>query len=195
MGLLYYFWLSEFTVYFFITRPMNLTPKQQWIQEEILKRLYPWKSLEEAKQEELKFWCKVTNGEWDILSVIYSEETDNFNDDKKKRPKNIEAYIYNIKEQWNPRANWRYATTYYAFQKCIEEDWYEIIWLPPTLPRVMTALWNDYRYQSGEIMWPAGYDFIVGERKLLNDDNTECTLFDQPQDTQDSITALLWRKE
>lgn len=75
-----------------------------------------------------------------------------------------------------------------------------IIWLPPTLDRVLVALWDKYAYFSfySTIVEVIEYDtnrrqssWCSISRKLLNEDGTPCNLFDQDQSVQDALHPLL----
>ena len=72
-------------------------------------------------------------------------------------------------------------------------EWYII-----SLPRVLAALWHPYYYFDDEIKkyydsWIQ--DRIICERKLINEDKTGATLFDQSDETIEAIGKLLWYNE
>lgn len=85
----------------------------------------------------------------------------------------------------------------------------EQIWLPPTLSRVLTALWEDYWYNNHKSMIYETSEIIqdlesnnfdisinkICKRKLLKDDKTEATLFDQDEETQKTIAKLFIQLE
>lgn len=71
----------------------------------------------------------------------------------------------------------------------------KIIWLPPTLSRVLISLGEHYEL----VPWGLD-DMVISNRKtkdnicdwkLLNEDWSDATLFDQSEDTQDAIYNLL----
>jgi len=93
---------------------------------------------------------------------------------------------------WEVRRIWRLTRP----QEATDMSWYDIIWLPPTLSRVLTALWNEYFQYIWMIFcfendddWE--YKQQVCMRKLLNDDGTDATLRDQSQETKDKVAELL----
>lgn len=71
---------------------------------------------------------------------------------------------------------------------------------PPTLSRVLTAFgiefyfWNGIRH-SEKISNNYENRKYICDRKLLNEDNTDCTLFDQSPETQRAMALLLWWKD
>ena len=118
---------------------MILTEKQLATQEAIIKRLYPWVSIDEANEKELEL-CR--------------------------------GLVYNI------------TILYSTMQH-----------MPPTLSRVLTALW-DYCYINLSIysayLWATPEHFC--KRKLLNEDMTDCNLRQQSQETQDAIYNILCKE-
>lgn len=77
-----------------------------------------------------------------------------------------------------------------------QPDEIEVFWLPPTLPRVLDALGDDYYYELYGIQRRVPLYWIETDilRKLLNEDRTDATLRDQSQETQEKIYSLLQNK-
>lgn len=78
----------------------------------------------------------------------------------------------------------------------IDPDHFFVVWLAPTLSRVLKSLWHRYLYYGKTIFEKkrdedGRYEEQVCLRKLLNDDGTDATLRDQSQHTQDVIGELL----
>ena len=104
---------------------MILTEKQLTTQEAIIKRLYPWVSMEEIKEKEFLPWCKVIQYNW----------VDNW-------------FYYTVVE-------WDYLSKWIWLSNKVEEYslwWYtiEIIGLPPTLLLLfrLINIWTNYtRYR------------------------------------------------
>lgn len=75
----------------------------------------------------------------------------------------------------------------------------EIIWLPPSLPRVLNTLkwvWIfAYIWWCIEIYREEWYWNTVYPRKLLNEDWTSCDLRQQSEETQNAIALLLGWKD
>lgn len=143
---------------------MKLTKQQLFVQEKLILASHPWLSLEEAKEKELWYGC--------ILST---------NEQYKREP------VGTIKKIW-----WLNKP-----QECKDMSQYDIIWLPPTLARVLNALggwwslqYEHYPEQKHMIAQTATRTYIT--RKLLNEDWTSCDLWEQSQETQESIALLLW---
>jgi len=166
---------------------MNLTPIQLYCQEKLILASHPWLSLEETKKKEFRFypWCKaVRRKNWytTVLCTVISTRYDM-----------MSAYIH----PYNRRD--------YSPIKISVKDIEQIIWLPPTLPRVLNALGSRYKYAVGwiyhiltrdeDISWRSNVSNIICNRKLLNSDWTDATLRDQSEDTQRSIALLLWWKD
>lgn len=84
--------------------------------------------------------------------------------------------------------------------------------IPPTLSRILTALWENYIYWLGAVYeayyrsrdsyWlELDYDYFqiwkykesnpIFLWKLLNDDWSDATLFDQTQETQDMVYSII----
>ena len=158
---------------------------QTYMQEEILKRLYPWKSLEEVKQEELKFWCK--------LWTDYAEDQELY----------WFTYMWYNEHKEEHHIMFNRTTEQIGNVKDLKDKWIigDIIWLPPTLPRVLQALrW--YLYIRDDLpkvrtlyLSYADNQNREAERKILNEDMTDATLFDQSEETQKAIALLLWYKD
>lgn len=74
-----------------------------------------------------------------------------------------------------------------------------VVWLPPTLPRVLTAFGDQYYYRDWFIVYEykdrTWYWWIPQcERKLLNEDRTPCDLFLQSKETQRAIyDIIVWK--
>lgn len=147
---------------------MKLNQSQIKIQEAIVLRLYEGCTIEQARGKEVLLnWCVVYN--WQELV-----------ESKWLASKSWDNYHYVI---WP----W-YAST------CKNSD---IIWLPPTLPRVLSALGDRYLYGGWSIntyrdpKMKSSRDTVICYRKLLNDDKSDATLRDQSEDTQKAIWKLL----
>ena len=169
---------------------MTITPMMQYIQDCILEAVH-WCSLEEAREKELwKFWCFVKYY-WDSFRW---DEVSNYQVIKKMDDDILFKNIWLSDDINNPS----YRVTYHNFKET-EIESYEIIGLPPTLPRVLTALEDEEPHYYSNISkifidrWNATPIYIP--RKLLNSDWTDATLFDQSQDTITAIWNLLWRKD
>ncbi len=160
---------------------MNLTPKQIATQEAMLLRLYPGKSLQEAKKQEPILWLivSVVEPHWPVYgTIVHYEETKYFTE-------------YTI--VWSDK----------EIEKVMNRNMnnYNIIWLPPTLPRVLDAL-RSHSIRRCDYLWEK-YDCVYIrrsmhwviweniERKLRNDDGTDAILRDQDIQTQDSVSSLL----
>lgn len=148
---------------------MILNNKQLATQEAILKRLYPWVSMEEILGKEY------------ILDncILYS---DSFY--------HIHQYWKNVimkQTEWCIFTKWSYNI--YHSKQIIKS----IIGLPPTLSRVLTAFGKDFWYNYWVIdnMYDGSFRC---ERKLLNEDMTECNLRQQSQETQDAIYNILCKE-
>jgi len=74
---------------------------------------------------------------------------------------------------------------------------WKIIWLPPTLDRVLYCLWSIWLWScfaDWSIMttnWGCRIREYVCDWKLLNEDWSDTNLFDQSEETQDAIYNLL----
>lgn len=162
---------------------MNLTPMQLFSQEKILLALYPWLSIEEAREKEIRLiWCIYFNNKyWERCKLNRYLQHHNY---------------YN----WTP-INQQRILPVLSWEAEMRKRVINIIGLPPTLPRVLEAL-GDYRHiyynwiirktsNLGIARWTTDW---ITQRKLLNDDKTDATLFDQSIETQNRIWELLWRK-
>lgn len=160
---------------------MDLSPRQLFCQDKILLSLYPWLSIQEARAREFWEWCKIIwrkNWYTTVISTVISARYDR-----------IFTYIapYNRRDYSPIRIQ----------NKQIEQ----IIWLPPTLPRVLIVLWKGYFYYDGNIMY-TDYADSCSDRvewtericfwDLINPYRTEATLRDQSEETQTAIALLLW---
>lgn len=154
---------------FSLTIIMTITPMMQYIQDRILEAVH-WCSLEEARKKDLKFWCILLRkfDDWSsFLETLLHFERDTF-------------YLLST--------SWWVTNSYAVYWKPIE-----IIWLPPTLSRVLTALWNEYcMLDYWSIRNKTNAYRKVWDRKHLNEDKSEASLFDQSQDTITAIWVLLW---
>lgn len=170
---------------------MNLTNEQLKIQEEILLRLHPGKSLEEAKEIESNvFWSL-----W--YDSVYRRDVD---------------YKWEKDAYWNSKITakyvltWRWIYTYLWELKRNLNGWHRrpwihiknIIWLPPTLQRVLKALGFDFTYMLWDIVqitsmkWATiNWRRTVCKWNLLKEDCSDATLRDQSIETQDKICELL----
>ena len=159
---------NRFTA-FSLTIIMTITPMMQYIQDRILEAVH-WCTLEEAREKEKVFW-----------SYVYDEE--NW----------LMCILMKLTEYTDVRLkNWDWWT--------IKDDTVSFTGLPPTLPRVLTALGENRIYSRWNICyiwrdWLTTYFTKICKRKLLNEDWTDATLFDQSQDTITAIWNLLWRKD
>lgn len=76
----------------------------------------------------------------------------------------------------------------------------DIIWLPPTLDRVLVALNNAWRwicYKDWDLYTTDGWwreREYIGERKLLNPDWTPCNLREQSEETKNALYSLIAKK-
>lgn len=170
---------------------MTITPMLQFIQDRILEAVH-WCFLEEAREKELwKFWCFVKYY-WDSFRW---DEVSNYQVIKKMDDDILFKNIWLSDDINNPS----YRVTYHNFKET-EIESYEIIWLPPTLSRVLTALWPEFYCWNW--IWHAekisnNYENrkYVCQRELINKDWTDATLFDQTPETQLAIGVLLWWKD
>ncbi len=141
---------------------MQLTTQQLELQEAILKRLYPWVSIEEIRKKENR-------------------------DDAY-----IKVWIFNSKSKTIRN---EYFKVYEIERNLVSRD--GIIWLPPTLPRILTALWDEYFYSCWCIeiyvwadTWDKRYPLHYIKRQLLNEDMTDRNLREQDQETQDILHSI-----
>lgn len=147
---------------------------QQFIQDKILLSVYPWCTLEEAREKELQFWCIVDVDfclrEWFRIGLW--------------------VIIHTWVEDRIMLYNW--PTVIFK-----PREMYDIIWLPPTLMRVLWALWPaDYYVRKGKLLRYAGKDSIfICDWKEFNEDKTDCNFFQQSPESQKAIALLLWWKD
>lgn len=153
--------------------------------------------------------------EWCIIVTWHNSPWDWSQLDDMTSTKKLYSKISHDKEF--DSVEWRFS--FNDFKKCrvdlpkqVNNNWhpydylsYEVIWLPPTLPRVLQALGSNWAYveEYAELKrlshmdmreWrEEGNEWII-KRKLLNSNKTDATLFDQDQSTQDAIALLLWWK-
>lgn len=168
-------------IFILIIFKMQLTQLDRDIQDRIIQKIH-WVWLEEAKIKELINWCLLTN--W------HSDDT---------------LYMFTYME-WHA---WKeFAIFHRAPEDPQEIYWskYEIIWLPPTLDRVLYVLWSRYIYHHVYRYIYKEYDLDTYtdwkdaiilktreycERKLLNDDWTSATLRDQSVSTKEKIYQII----
>jgi hypothetical protein len=156
---------------------MTITPMMQYIQDRILEAVHPWLSIDEA-QIEARYtkWC-LYSYEWWVLEYLFT-----------KVPNEYECFPVFYNKRKDRTENW-------------DGDYdYPIIWLPPTLSRVLTTLWDEFYCWNW--IWHAekisnNYENrkYVCQRKLLKDSWEDCNLFDQSQETITTIWFLLGWKE
>lgn len=162
---------------------MNLSPMQLFCQNEIVKRAHPWCTLNIAKKKDFKFWCLVKWGiylckwRW-MLNVVLQTEQDH-----------------------EPLSNWYQP---FPVPRVTEDNYRDqpeyIIWLPPSLARVLNALGSEFYFWNW--LWHAekisnNYENrkYICDRNLLNKDWSDATLRDQEESTQNTIVVLLWWKK
>jgi hypothetical protein len=169
------------------------------MQEAILLAVHPWCTIEQAREKELKLeWCMIVtwyNSPWDWSQL------DDMTSTKKLYSKISHDNQFDSVE-------WRYS--FEDFKKCwidlpkqVNNNWhpydylsYSIIGLPPTLERTLVALGKDYYYIANTLQY---FDWnsptYICDRKLLNDNWTPASLFDQDEETQNKIAEILWYKD
>lgn len=155
-----------------------MTEKQKKLQESIMLACHTWLSLDEAKRKD-----------WDIEIYKCSHC------DWTGKSKSITWWCF-------------FCCIPYAFRdhnlpKTKPWECVRIIKKQPTLPRVLTALdnknkykdtWYIYRGVNQEICYVEDFgDDIttICKRKLLNNDWSDATLFDQSQETQDVLFDII----
>ena len=156
---------------------MKLSPMQLFCQEKLILASHPWLSFNDAEIEErCTKWC-LYSCEWEVLEYLFT-----------KVPNEYECFpvFYNKRKDKTEHWDWDYD--------------YPIIWLPPTLARVLNALGSEFYCRN----WIRHAEKIsnnyenrtyICQRKLLNEDWTDATLFDQSEETQLAIALLLWWKD
>ena len=155
---------------FFTVAAMTLTTQDLAIQEKILLAVHKWCTIEEARNKDLFFWSMI---EWrknwytTVCSEIISIRHDH-----------IYVYIrpYNRRDYMPIRIK----------KSAIEV----IVWFPPTIDRVLYALWDEFWFRDGKIIKKRDRS-PVWDRKLLNDDWSSLSLRDQSQETKDKVSELL----
>ena len=111
------------------------------------------------------------------------------------REKKIEWCLVTVLHAiWVPQEGytWVEKTVTYNEEKYWDKA-HKIIWLPPTLPRVLNSLGMGYHYSKWVIVSSNNIliDGLPVRRKLLNEDWTDATLRDQSEETQNAIALLL----
>ena len=158
---------------------MQLTQLDYDIQDRIIQKIH-WVWLHESRKKEyLTRWCLVSITEvfWPVTWIRVSNDT-------------ILRYDW---EKWEEE----------VFTK---DETFRIIWLPPTLARVLYVLWSRYIYHHVYRYIYKEYDLDTYtdwkdaiilkareycERKLLNDDWTSATLRDQSVSTKEKIYQII----
>jgi len=188
---------------------MNLTTQDLAIQEKILLAVHKWCTIEEAREKE-------RNTDWCIVIYDNMDWWDDY-----WYPASTKTY-WKLTGNWNSIHDWEWCV-YDFYDAERDEDmedvaweyysscWHivggyfretSIIWLPPTLSRVLTALGENYIYSYNkkialvEMYIDSEWEDPIGEseicdRKLLNDDWTDSTLRDQSQETKNKIEEIL----
>jgi len=161
---------------------MNLTNKQIQTQNAILLAVHGTDDIDEAKEKDLASWCITEYNEWELAKVSYiftvAWSIDNLYEARKKW---LGVYIRHCWYSWDVSID-RIAS---------------IVWQPPTLSRVLTALGKNYHYWQWFIYHFVDVfnpDVVVSRdcrRQLLKEDGTDATLRDQTQETQNTIHDLL----
>ena len=159
---------------------------QLYCQNEIVKRAHPWLSLEEAKKKDLEAkWC---------ISELFTNDWDS-----------VCEYLTDSKFSYLPIWTWPYKNHWPLHKKIVEDyikkEQREIAGIPPTLARVLNALWDEYFFDNiilKKTDWDEDWQIIdtdrICERKLLNEDWTDATLRDQSEETQEKIYSLMKNK-
>lgn len=143
---------------------MNLTPELKFIQEKLVLAAHPWLSLEDALNIEIK------------------------NPHCLKIAKMLKRYF---NQYWEPQEE-LFEWNRYDYTK------WKIIWLPPSLPRVLNGLGDNYMYVPcwciySILAYALDKDQLC-DRKLLNDDWSDATLFDQSEEIITAIAREMWYK-
>lgn len=164
----------------------QLSKLDLFVQEKILLAIHKWCTIEEARKKELPlFWCMVIDilhhFFWELtpemmIKIYWSEEC--VEDD---------GYTF-LHYRWNPTVSaW--------LDNLLDVERFNIIWLPPTLPRILHTLGDMYLYRDDNIYYinlQFHTDDFICKRKLLNEDWTDCDFFDQSEETKQKIWELLW---
>lgn len=151
---------------------MKLTPELKFIQEKLVLAAHPWLSTRECKNIEREIqWC-IACEFWKIW------------DDRK---------MYFIKE----RTQW--SEIWWNNRRWLNLNFFDyIIWLPPTLSRVLNGLGNWFIYYDKMLKERQIDDDMRFEqkcmRKLINEDWSDCTLFEQSEQTIKMIAEIMWYK-
>ncbi len=146
---------------------MTITPMMQYIQDRILEAVH-WCSLEEAREREKQIeWCLVT-----VCFTVWMSLVEHM-------------VTYDEEKYW--------------------DKVHKIIGLKPSLAKVLTALGDEYHrgkikdhyWERIWIIHTSQYWAVIcsARRKLLNEDKSEASLFDQSQETITAIWVLLGRKD
>lgn len=176
-----------------------MTDKQLKMQEAIMIAIH-W-DLEKSRKKENMKWALTSSWftmlEKDLIFVKWWYNWEDYDDDEIEH---ISYLSYPLTDDnWNMvmDENWKI--------KSVDE---EIIWLPPTLSRVLTAInkqrrnyyyhpkWYIYVEQDLDEYTNSKFGIIstameLCEWRLLNEDWSDATLFDQSEATQDIIYNLL----
>lgn len=161
---------------------MHLTEKQLAVQEKILLAVHEWRTIEEAKDKEFYSmpWCKVVRRKNLYTTVLCTVV----------RPRYNMLYSYILP----------YNSSNYSPIRIAKKDIEYIIWLPPTLPRVLNALWDYYLDLLNNWKNISRVYVTIEEedrreyfdRKLLNSDWSDCCIWEQSEETQNKVAELLW---
>ena len=157
---------------------MILTQLDKDLQDIIIQKIHNcW--LDEARGKEYITWAYV---EYPIDNLCYVQCTS-------WRISNIESLsILNKTASYSRIVDWKW------------EQWHKIkiIWLPPTLDRVLYVLWEScidwWFYVSNTwkmFKYTRPAPEVICERKLLNSNWTSATLFDQSIETKEKIYQLI----
>jgi len=162
-----------------------MTDKQLKMQEAIMIAIHG--NIEEAREKENKKWA-LTSSWFTLLDkdLIFVKWLYNWNyDDYDDKIKHISCLSYPLRDD-----NWNMVMDENWEIKSVDED---IIWLPPTLSRVLTAIGDNYAYMHWSIQFMTDYrvNKYLCTRELLNEGWGDATLFDQSEETQNTIYKLL----
>ena len=145
------------------------------LQDAILLSIHWTEDIEEARQKELWFWC----------SAVLLLPTDWCNW--------VHTEIHTITSHSLNVFNGKHCTNYRDLITWIEYTIKTIIGKPPTLARVLKALWDDYSYAYNSLVSNLFQEETrkVCERQLLDDQGNDMSLRDQSQETKDAIYSLI----